>query len=64
MMNQMDNNARSDIDPMAQIQKAAELYSEYLEIASISDVVGLNDNRWMSYSAPKPAPMVLTFDQR
>jgi hypothetical protein len=50
---------KEDIDPMGEIQKAAALYDQYIELSGIASIQTVTKEP--DYSAPAPAPMTFTF---
>lgn len=47
-----------DVDPMAEIEKAAALYERYVELSGIASIETVSKKPM--FTAPNPAPMTIT----
>lgn len=48
-----------EIDPMAEIEQAAALYEQYIELSGIASIETVR--KAPTFAAPVPAPMTITF---
>ncbi|MEN3221718.1 hypothetical protein PUR22_12820 [Mycolicibacterium porcinum] len=54
----MNKSRKKDIDPMAELEKAADLYEQYIQVSGIASMATVAKRP--TFSAPAPAPMTIS----